>query len=256
MLQILPLTAFNDNYIWLIRQPNSQNCWVVDPGDAAPVKSYLAKEGLNLAGILLTHHHADHTGGVAELAQAGVEVVGSAKDASRLPKLTQAVSQDSKVKVLDVEFTALEVDGHTLGHLAFVAEGILFSGDTLFAGGCGRRFEGTAEQMYASLTQLANLAANTQVYAAHEYTLSNLDFALAVDPNNTALQERMKTCQALRQNNQPTLPSLLSDELATNPFLRVEEAVVQEAVKTNFTDEKPQTPSEFFDLLRRWKDDF
>lgn len=256
MLQILPLSAFNDNYIWLIRQANQPTCWVVDPGDAAPVKAYLAQEGLKLAGILLTHHHADHTGGVAELATSGVEVVGSAKDADRLPSLTQAVSQGSKINVLGVEFTALEIDGHTLGHLAFVAENILFSGDTLFAGGCGRRFEGTAEQMHASLSQLASLPASTKVYAAHEYTLSNLEFALAVEPNNPALKERLAACQALRQNSQPTLPSLISDELATNPFLRLDQSSIQQALAAQFPEETPQQPSEFFNLLRSWKDTF
>lgn len=256
MLQILPITAFNDNYIWLIRTSDSRDCWLVDPGDAAPVEAYLSAEGLNLAGILLTHHHTDHIGGVEQLATAGVQVVGSAKDTERLPSLTQAVSDGSKLNILGTEFSVLEVDGHTLGHLAYVAEDILFSGDTLFAGGCGRRFEGSAEQMYASLHQLANLPATTRVYAAHEYTLSNLEFALAVEPNNAAVQARLAACQQLRQKNQPTLPSLLSDELVTNPFLRVADASVQAAICGEYPEEQPQTLSDYFDLLRRWKDNF
>lgn len=257
MLEVHPISAFNDNYIWLIKAPNTQNCWVVDPGDATPVLDYLKKENLTLEGILLTHHHYDHIDGVADLAKQGVEVVGFAKDAQRLPTLTQAVKQGDRLQILGHSVKVLEVPGHTLGHIVYFIETkqqpLLFSGDTLFAGGCGRMFEGTPQQMHTSLQKLAVLPAATQVFAAHEYTLSNLKFALLVEPNNAALQQRLTACQQLRTAQQPTLPSTLAAELATNPFLRVTQPEVLATLQARHPSANLTQPAEVFKLLREWK---
>lgn len=263
MLEVHPITAFNDNYIWLIKAPNQQNCWVVDPGDATPVQDYLTANNLNLEGILLTHHHYDHIDGVAKLVKQGVEVVGFAKDSKRLPTLTKPVKEGTTFELLGYPVKVMEVPGHTLGHIVYFVEGnensqpLLFSGDTLFAAGCGRMFEGTAEQMQASLQSLAALPAATQVFAAHEYTLSNLKFALKVEPNNTDLQCRMIKTTQLREANLPTLPSDIKTELATNPFLRLNQPEVLASLKTQTKEAdwaNLTNPAEAFKLLRSWKD--
>lgn len=260
MLDVHPINAFNDNYIWLIKKPNQQNCWVVDPGTAAPVQEYLTANNLNLEGILLTHHHYDHIDGVAELAKQGVQVVGFAKDAKRLPALTQAVQQGDSFELLGQNVKVMEVPGHTLGHIVYFIEGntssqpLLFSGDTLFAAGCGRMFEGTPEQMQASLQSLANLPPATQVFAAHEYTLSNLKFALLVEPSNLALQKRMAEATQLREEKIPTLPSDIKTELATNPFLRLNQPEILTALQARDINANLNKPAEAFKLLREWKD--
>lgn len=257
MLEVHPIAAFNDNYIWLLKNSDDARCWVVDPGDAAPVAAYLKANALSLEGILLTHHHSDHIGGVAALAKQGVEVVGFAKDAQRLPTLTQAVKQDDTLQILGHSVKVLEVPGHTLGHIVyFIAtqrQPLLFSGDTLFAGGCGRMFEGSPQQMHASLQSLAVLPANTQVFAAHEYTLSNLAFALLVEPNNAALQQRLAECQQLRAAQQATLPSSLGAELATNPFLRTQQPEVLASLQARHPSADLTQRAEAFKLLREWK---
>lgn len=266
MLEVHPITAFNDNYIWLIKAPNQQNCWVVDPGDATPVQDYLTANNLNLEGILLTHHHYDHIDGVTKLAKQGVQVVGFAKDSQRLPALTKPVEEGTTFELLGYPVKVMEVPGHTLGHIVYFIEGndrketnqpLLFSGDTLFAAGCGRMFEGTAEQMQASLQSLANLPPATQVFAAHEYTLSNLKFALKVEPNNTDSQRRMIKTTQLREANLPTLPSDIKTELATNPFLRLNQPEVLASLKTQTKEAdwaNLTNPAEAFKLLRSWKD--
>lgn len=260
MLKVFPINAFNDNYIWLIKAATSSQCWVVDPGAAAPVQDYLTANHLNLEGILLTHHHYDHIDGVAELAKQGVEVVGFANDAKRLPALTKPVKEGDTFELLGQSVKVMEVPGHTLGHIVYFVEGnensqpLLFSGDTLFGAGCGRMFEGTPEQMQASLQSLANLPPATQVFAAHEYTLSNLKFALEVEPNNTALQKRMTDCNQLRATGSPTLPSSLAVELATNPFLRLDQPEVLASLKRRAAQTNLNNPAEAFKLLRSWKD--
>lgn len=258
MLDVIALPAFNDNYIWLIRSRGDARCWVVDPGDAEPVRRYLQQHRLQLEGILLTHHHKDHIGGVPSLWQPGITLVGSVQDVYRLPALTLQVSQGDRFQMLGHTLQVLEVPGHTLGHIAYFIEDqqppLLFCGDTLFAGGCGRLFEGTREQMHASLQSLARLPASTRVYAAHEYTLSNLKFALQVEPDNTALQQRLEACETLREQQQPTLPSDLATELATNPFLRIDQPGVRQSIRTRFPDQPSQESAEIFGLLRHWKD--
>ena len=258
MLDVISIPAFNDNYIWLLRTAGDKRCWVVDPGDAAPVQRYLQAEGLQLEGILLTHHHADHIGGVMELAVPGVTVIGALQDVYRLPPLNVQVTGGDRFQLLGHTLQVLEVPGHTLGHVAYVAEDhqppLLFCGDTLFAGGCGRLFEGTAEQMHASLQSLARLPDTTRVYAAHEYTLSNLEFASRAEPNNQALQQRLQDCRDKRAQNLSTLPSTLAVEKSTNPFLRVALPSVKTTLQQHFPDQACHEEADAFRLLRSWKD--
>lgn len=258
MLDVISIPAFNDNYIWLLRTAGDKRCWVVDPGDAAPVQRYLQAEGLQLEGILLTHHHADHIGGVMELAAPGVTVIGALQDVYRLPPLNVQVTGGDRFQLLGHTLQVLEVPGHTLGHVAYVAEDhqppLLFCGDTLFAGGCGRLFEGTAEQMHASLQSLARLPDTTRVYAAHEYTLSNLEFASRAEPNNQALQQRLQDCRDKRAQNLSTLPSTLAVEKSTNPFLRVALPSVKMTLQQQFPDQACNEETDAFRLLRSWKD--
>lgn len=259
MIQITALPAFSDNYIWLLQDPARRHCAVVDPGDSTPVLAWLADHpDWRLTDILVTHHHQDHTGGILELkARTGARVLGPALES--IPGIDLALEDDQEVDILELAFRVIHVPGHTAGHIALFAEDagqpLLFCGDTLFAAGCGRLFEGTAAQMHASLQRLARLPAATRVYCTHEYTLSNLRFALAVEPDNVDLQQRQREAEALRKQDQPTLPSNLGLELATNPFLRVTESAVWN--KCNARAGAPlATPEAVFAELRAWKDNF
>ncbi|SFB85576.1 hydroxyacylglutathione hydrolase [Marinospirillum celere] len=258
MLDVIALPAFSDNYIWLLRLRGDKRCWVVDPGEAAPVQRYIQSQDLQLEGILLTHHHPDHIGGVEELAQPSTTIIGSFQDVYRLPKLSLQVAAGDRFQVLGETVQVMEVPGHTLGHLAFYiadqSPPLLFCGDTLFAGGCGRLFEGTPEQMHASLQSLAQLPEKTLVFAAHEYTLKNLQFALEVEPGNQALQERYQACEKLRAEHKPTLPSTIVDEKATNPFLRVEVPEVIQSASNKAQQTSLKEPVDVFATLRKWKD--
>ncbi len=262
---VLAVPAFSDNYLWLIH--DGARAAVVDPGDARAVLAALAEQGLTLSAILLTHHHADHTGGVLELLQHyAVPVYGPRKEA--ITGVTEALEQGDTVVVpeLDLRLTVLEVPGHTLGHIAYVRQaagpvderhqGWLFCGDTLFAGGCGRLFEGTPAQMVDSLAKLAALPDDTLVYCAHEYTLSNLRFARAIEPDNAALLERVGDETAKRERGQATIPSTIGLEKSTNPFLRYREpAIVARLIAAGkLTAHKP--PVETFAALREWKNTF
>lgn len=259
MMKITGIPAFSDNYLWALE--NETHLALVDPGDAATVLAYLEKSGKKLCAILVTHHHADHIGGIQEvLAHTQVPVFGPAAERSKITMLTHALSDGDKVKLpgLDLEFEVLDVGGHTLGHIAYFnpAENLLFCGDTLFAGGCGRVFEGTLAQMWHSLAKLAALPADTHVYCAHEYTASNLKFALAVEPGNAALQARNADVLQKRAANQATVPSRLSDELASNPFLRWSSPEVIAAARTHTGNAALQTPIEIFSAIREWKNNF
>jgi hydroxyacylglutathione hydrolase len=263
LLKIEPLRAFQDNYIWLLTRADSNKACVVDPGDAAPVVAALLERGLQLDSILLTHHHADHTGGVAELLSfCSPQVYGPA--GSRIQGISTPVQQGSQLKVLGCTFDVLEVPGHTLDHIAYFAPEqtdagvptpLLFCGDTLFAAGCGRLFEGTAEQMYTSLKKLAKLPANTLVYCAHEYTLANIRFAEAAEPDNFAVKERRKTDTRRLETDQITLPSTIELELRTNPFLRCHIEGLQYNAAPYLTAEHPNEIA-VFAAVRRWKDGF
>lgn len=229
MLTVLAVPAFQDNYLWLIH--DGKHAAVVDPGDAAPVLAALNAHKLALAAILLTHHHADHVGGVPELLKSfHVPVFGPRHEA--IPQITCPLSEGDSATIpeLGLTLSVLDVPGHTRSHIAYVAREMpwLFCGDTLFAGGCGRLFEGTPEQMVASLNKLAALPDATQVYCAHEYTLANLRFAREVDPGNILLIERIRIEQAKRDAGQPTVPSTIGLEKATNPFLRYRESAIAE----------------------------
>ena len=252
--QVHPVRAFKDNYIWVLR--SGRHAAVVDPGDARPVLDYLDAEGLQLTAILATHHHADHVGGVAGLlAKFDVPVYGPKSEP--IETLTHKVSGGDRVDVPDIHasFTVYDIPGHTRAHVAYYGEKSLFCGDTLFACGCGRVFEGTPEQLYASLQKLAALPDDTLVYCGHEYTLANIVFAKAVEPANPALSDRERAEAAVRAQGRPTLPSTLGREKATNPFLRcAEPAVIASANK--YLGSRASTPVQVFAALRDWKNRF
>ena len=259
MLNVLTVPAFNDNYLWIIH--DGSHAAVVDPGDAAPILAALKTHDLSLVAILLTHHHADHVGGVPTLLQhADVPVYAPRND--RIANVTQLLDEGDEVHIpqLDLTLSVLEVPGHTLGHIAYVAkeQGWLFCGDTLFAGGCGRMFEGTPKQFLSSLDKLAALPDDTKVFCAHEYTLSNLRFALAAEPDNAALAARLKEEQHKRDQDQPTVPSFIGLEKATNPFLRTRESAVVKQLTSEGRIQGMQDddPIAVFAALREWKNNF
>ena len=255
MLSIHALPAFADNYIWLLQDEEPQCCAVVDPGDAEPVLAWLATHpGYRLTDILLTHHHSDHTGGVARLKDScGARVIGPAKEP--IAPIDVPAKDGDQLQVLGQTLTVLETPGHTLGHVVYLGEidGLprLFCGDTLFAAGCGRVFEGSMAQMYASLRRLSALLANTLIYCAHEYTLANLRFARAAAPTNPAIAERLQQVEKQRQNGLITLPSTVAIELQTNPFLRTEQGALRAQLPG-----QPADGLAAFTELRSWKDRF
>lgn len=255
-LQVTAIPAFADNYLWLIH--DQQQAVVVDPGDAAPVEAMLHSKKLKLAAILLTHHHADHAGGVADLLKhRQLPVYGPAHEA--IAGVTHPLSEDDVVHLPEPGITlrVLDVPGHTAGHIAYVDDDHhwLFCGDTLFAGGCGRLFEGTAAQMTQSLAKLVTLPEDCKVYCAHEYTVSNLRFAVAAEPENLALAERLKQAQACRERGESTVPSTIALEKQTNPFLRYQQAAIMQTLRDSgrlHTNE----PVAAFAALREWKNSF
>ncbi|AZL69707.1 MULTISPECIES: hydroxyacylglutathione hydrolase [Pseudomonas] len=259
MIQIDALPAFSDNYIWLLQDTANRRCAVVDPGDAGPVQAWLdAHSGWVLTDILVTHHHHDHVGGVEALKKAtGARVCGPAHE--RIPARDLALEDNASVQVLGLDFEVLAMPGHTLGHIAYYtaqpATPLLFCGDTLFAAGCGRLFEGTPEQMHHSLQRLAALPAATQVYCTHEYTLSNLRFARAVEPHNPHVLQRFEDVTRLRAENRISLPSTIGLERQTNPFLRTAETSVKEKADEWKGLSNP-TQATVFAALRSWKDVF
>lgn len=257
MPDVQPIPAFQDNYIWLIRGvQDPTTVAVVDPGDAAPVLARLASEGLRLAAILATHHHADHVGGIPELVAAtGCAVFGPARE--RLPtEVARLAGGDiARLPALGLEFEVLDVPGHTAGHIAYYGHGALFCGDTLFSAGCGRLFEGTAAQMLDSLDRIAELPDATRVYCAHEYTLSNLRFASAVEPDNSDVREALAETGRKRARDEVTLPSTLGRERRINPFLRSREGPVRAAAERH-AGRALATDTEVFAAVRSWKDGF
>lgn len=255
-MKLIPLPAFADNYIWMLH--DESRALVVDPGDPQPVLEALQRLGVKLDAILVTHHHHDHTGGVNALRDStGAAVYGPARESIPEP-LTRLKDGDS-LMAMGLTFKVIDVPGHTAGHIAFFCEDLegsplLFCGDTLFSGGCGRLFEGTPAQMLASLDKLVALPEATRVCCTHEYTLSNLKFALAVDPHNEALQCYMSRAQALRDNGQPTLPSTLALERQINPFLRSRQPALIRAAQSFDANSHDEVST--FATLRQWKNQF
>ncbi|HEY1043462.1 MAG TPA: hydroxyacylglutathione hydrolase [Telluria sp.] len=258
-LDVLTIPAFHDNYLWLAH--DGQYAVAIDPGDADAVSRALKSHGLELTAILTTHHHADHVGGVRDLVREwDVPVYAPLHDA--IAGATVRLSEGDRVELGQpaLAFSVLDVPGHTNGHIAYVRQtpgaGWVFCGDTLFAGGCGRMFEGTPEVMLASLGKLAALPEDTLVYCAHEYTVSNLRFALAVEPGNAALRARFDTAQAMRAQGLPTVPSTIGLERATNPFLRCGSEEIRATLLRDGRIAPDAGPVQVFAALREWKNTF
>ncbi len=254
MPTIIPIPAFADNYIWLVREGDAAA--VVDPGDAAPVVAWLDREDVTLTAIVATHHHGDHVGGIRDLLACGsVPVYGPAHES--IPGRTHALVEGDAIVLpgIGLALSTLDIPGHTAGHIALFGEGMVFCGDTLFAAGCGRLFEGTPEQMVASLAKLAALPDRTNVFCGHEYTVSNLRFALAVEPDSVALLERQARAQGMRAAGTPTLPTMIAEERATNPFLRVHDPSIRAAVERH-AGRALDGPVGVFAELRAWKNSF
>jgi hydroxyacylglutathione hydrolase len=251
-LTIHPIKAFSDNYIWCIH--DEKNAVVVDPGDPKPVQKYLATNNLTLIAILVTHHHPDHVGGIDSLAM-DIPVFGPATET--ISSLTHRVQEGDIITIdkLALQFNILDVPGHTRGHIAYFDDNHLFCGDTLFSCGCGRLFEGTAEQMYRSLNKLARLPDETLVFCTHEYTEANIRFALEVESTNNDLLEYAQNVKKARANNIPSLPSTIEIEKKVNPFLRANaETVIQAA---NAYASRTLTSSvDVFSTIREWKNNF
>ncbi|MDC1242121.1 hydroxyacylglutathione hydrolase [Gammaproteobacteria bacterium] len=254
MVKIESIEAFTDNYIWLVT--TNEGSIVIDPGESSNVINYLDNNQLDLKAIFITHHHFDHTGGINEITSYyPVNVFGPINNVETINK---RLKDGDRVSIIGIDFEIIEIPGHTLDHIAYFSENngnpILFCGDTLFAAGCGRVFEGTFEQMYESIIKLKNLPINTKIYCGHEYTLSNLEFAKEAEPFNQDTLSRYNNVLKLREKGTPSIPSLLSTELKTNPFLRCDNKEVQENISTKFKTIKES--KEIFKALRLWKDNF
>lgn len=258
IIQVLPILAFKDNYIWCLINEETKHCIIVDPGEAKPVFNQLKQLKLTLDAILITHHHWDHTNGIRSILKQHpvpvVPVFGPAKE--KIAGVTHAVDDGDKIELAHwPTFEVLAIPGHTLGHIAYIANLLLFCGDTLFTAGCGRLFEGTAEQMLNSLNKLARLPDETKVFCGHEYTLANLHFAQTVEPNNPQIKKRLEKTRELRQKNLASVPSVLAEERLSNPFLRCDNPEIKMQIEKR-TGRKLATPVEIFTYLRQWKNNF
>ena len=254
MINIEPIEAFSDNYIWLVT--TNEGSIVIDPGESSKTIELLKKRDLNLKAILITHHHFDHTGGIDEVKLfSSAKVYGPKNDIS---SIDVRVEVGQALSLIGIDFEIIELPGHTLDHIAFYTNNngnpLLFCGDTLFAGGCGRVFEGTFEQMHESLMKLKSLPANTKVYSGHEYTTANLSFAKEVEPLNKNIISRYNEVLKLRKEGIPTLPTTIEIELKTNPFFRCDVEEIQDSLLKKFNIERNE--QEIFKALREWKDNF
>lgn len=256
MIKIIPILSLQDNYIWAIVNTDSMQIAVVDPGTAKPVLDYIKSQNLILTTILLTHHHNDHIGGVAELLKNfSVSVYGPKNQF--ISSVTKALRDGDIIQMPEYNMTlqAMEIPGHTLDHVAYFNNDLVFCGDTLFTGGCGKIFEGTPEQMFNSLQKLSHLPENTKIYCGHEYTVNNLKFALQVETDNTKLISRLEQSKDLREQNLPTVPSTMGEELATNPFLRVNQSGVRDSICAHI-NRYDCDEIDLFAALREWKNSF
>jgi hydroxyacylglutathione hydrolase len=255
MIEIEPIPAFEDNYIWLLHRPGYVGCAVVDPGDEDPVIARLRRDDLRLDAILITHKHGDHVGGIRSLKATWPDAVVYGPTGEPIRTLERRLHGGDRVTLegLDASFDVIDVPGHTEGHIAYVGDGVLFCGDTLFAGGCGRVFSGTHEQLSDSLIRIGRLPGDTRAYCAHEYTLANLGFAAWVEPDSPALAERTRRDEALRARGAPTVPSSIADELATNPFMRTDQPAVA-AAASRWAGRELHDRADVFRALRTWKD--
>lgn len=254
MVTMWPIPVFNDNYVWVLQVDDCDEVLVVDPGSGEPVMAALSQRDLRPAAVLVTHHHADHVGGVAPIVEGRkIPVYGPAGESIRL--LSRPVRDADRIEfsVPAVALDVLDVPGHTAGHVAYVGDGFVFCGDTLFAGGCGRVFEGTPRQMLNSLNRLAELAPETSIYCAHEYTENNLRFATEVEPGNPELSRRLERIREQRARDLPTVPSTVDEELRTNPFLRCSEPGVIAAAERHAARAMAD-PVDVFATIRGWKD--
>lgn len=254
MLEIIPISALKDNYIWLGVNHELAKAFIVDPGEAQPVLAYLNAHRITPTAILITHKHADHTGGIAELLTAYPHLPVYAHPIENVPQMTHPVKEGEKITLSGwpESFKVIHVSGHTLGHVAYYANPVLFSGDTLFCAGCGRVFEGTAAQMLASLDKLAALPDDTQVYCGHEYTLNNLRFAALVEPLNKDIKAQFDAVEKVRRQDLPSVPSIMEVERLTNPFLRCRQKSVISSVEKHAHVSLPDAVS-VFHQLREWK---
>ena len=256
MFDIFPIRAFSDNYIWTLIK--DEEVTVVDPGDSEPVITLLQEKNLILSNVIITHHHFDHTGGIKKLSEMyDCNIYGPSE--GHIQGINKPIKDNQEFVISNTVFKAFATPGHTLDHLSYFVdqenEPFLLSGDTLFSGGCRRLFEGTPLQMYESLSKFTSLPINTKVYCTHEYTESNLKFALAVEPNNTDIKEKFSEVVQLRSQDKETLPSTIGEELKVNPFMRCNELVVKKAAE-NFSNEKLSEPHEILGSIRNWKDNF
>lgn len=254
MFFIYPVSAFNDNYIW-VSVDDVKRAIVVDPGDATPVLAFLNKRELTLNAILITHKHHDHTGGISDLMAAFPKASVFSSSTALITQATHCVSDNNVIHVNGYDFRVIAIPGHTLEHIAYYCKPFLFCGDTLFTNGCGKIFEGTAAQMLQSLKKLTTLPDDTQIYCGHEYTLSNIQFALQVELNNAQLQKRFEDTKKQRSQNQSTVPSTMQLEKLTNPFLRCHELSVIDAVSKH-VGKKLDSEIDVFSELREWKNQF
>ncbi len=252
MIKILPINSFTDNYIWFASYDTGN--FVVDPGDADPVLEFCKTNNIKLENVLITHHHFDHTGGLKKLLEffPNINIFGP----NNIPLINKIIDNKDKISINNLTFKIIKVPGHTLDHIAYFNNDfdrpILFCGDTIFVSGCGRVFEGTFDQMYESLLKLKSLPDNTEIYCAHEYTMSNIEFAMEVEPDNINIQEFYAECSRLRAIELPTVPSTIAQEKITNPFLRCDNKELRKSINADSSESE----KEIFANLRQWKDIF
>lgn len=255
-IRVEPILAFKDNYIWCLIDEETNHCIIIDPGESKSVLVFLKRLNLSLDAIFITHHHWDHTNGIKGILNTyTVPVYGPATE--KIMGVTHPVDEGDIIQLANwpMAFNILAIPGHTLGHVAYYGDGLLFCGDTLFSAGCGRLFEGTADQMLESLNKLRSLPDETKIYCGHEYTLNNLQFAQTVEPNNLHIKERLEKVRELRQKNLPSLPAVLANERLTNPFLRSDNPEIALKIEKH-RGKRLNSRVEVFAYLRQWKNNF